>query len=176
MIVIFLADGFEEIEAVVPWDIIRRAGGEVKFAGETEFVTGSLGLKIFVDIRIEDIDTTDLQAIILPGGMPGTKNLDDDKKVHEIINYCAKNGILICAICAAPIIIGKMGLLQNKNACCYPGCEKYLLGAKISKENVCSDGNFITARGPGAAFEFGFEIVKKFKETEIKRIKKEIQI
>ncbi len=117
-------------------------------------------------MRMKEILTENLEAIILPGGMPGATNLDKNGKVHEIINLCINKKILICAICAAPMIIGKAGILNRKKACCYPGFEKYLDGAEIAQDSVCVDGNIITARGPGAAFDFAFAIVEKLKGYE----------
>ena len=100
-----------------------------------------------------------LEAIILPGGMPGTLNLEKDAAVQKIIDFSYQNGILICAICAAPSILGHKGLLKGKTATCYSGFEKDLMGADTLQTPVVRDGNFITANGPGAAFKFGFEIV-----------------
>lgn len=99
--------------------------------------------------------------------MPGTTNLERNKKVIEIINYCNENNLLIGAICAAPSIIGKLGLLKNKTACCYPGFEKYLIGVKISENSISKDKNIITSKGPGTAFDFGFAVLEYLKGKEI---------
>ena len=171
MIAIFLANGFEEIEAIVPRDLLKRANLDVKMVGVQAKTPESFsGLKINVDLEIDNINENQLKAIILPGGMPGTTNLDKNLKLKEIIKHCFDNEILICAICAAPLIIGKMGLLNGKTACCYPSFEENLKGAKISDESVCVDGKIITAKGPGSAFEFSFAII------EALRCKKEARI
>lgn len=161
MIYTFLAEGFEESEAIIPTDILRRAGFTVKTVGVGgKTVTGSHGIPIVCDITAENADTDSLEAIILPGGMPGTHNLEKDASVQKIIDFSYQNGILICAICAAPSILGHKGLLKGKTATCYSGFEKDLTGADTLQTAVVKDGNFITANGPGAAFKFGFEIVK----------------
>ena len=161
MIYVFLADGFEDMEAMVPYDILKRAKFEVKTVGVTgKSVRSGAGILMETDVAIEEIQTKDLKAIVLPGGMPGTTNLNNCKKVHDIINFCTQNNILIGAICAAPMILGKMGLLKNKRVCAFPGTEEHLEGAVISQDYVCKDGNIITARGPGAAAEFSFALVE----------------
>lgn len=160
MIYTFLAEGFEESEAIIPTDILRRAGLSVKTVGVgKKTVTGSHGIPIVCDITAENANTDMLEAIILPGGMPGTLNLEKDLYVQRIIDFAAQNEILICAICAAPSILGHKGLLNGKTATCYSGFEKDLTGACTLQTAVVKDGNFITANGPGAAFKFGFEIV-----------------
>lgn len=167
MIYIFLADGFEECEALAPIDILRRENIEIKTVGVgVETVTGSHGIPIVCDLKTSEITTDDLDGIILPGGMPGTLNLQKDKTVNQYIDFCAQNGKLICAICAAPLILGNKNLLQNKNATCYPGFEKELIGANIFKKCVVKDGNIITACGAGAAFDFGFEILSYLKDQK----------
>ena len=169
MIYIFLADGFEEVEAITPRDILKRAAVPVQTVGlnQTNTVSSASGLKIQPDTQIESINFDNLEGIILPGGMPGTTNLERNKKVIEIINYCNENNLLIGAICAAPSIIGKLGLLKNKTACCYPGFEKYLIGAKISENSISKDKNIITSKGPGTAFDFGFAVLEYLKGKEI---------
>lgn len=160
MIYTFLAEGFEESEVIIPTDILRRAGLSVKTVGVGgKTVTGSHGIPIVCDITAEETNTDMLEAIILPGGMPGTVNLEKDLYVQKIIDFAAQNEILICAICAAPSILGHKGLLSGKTATCYSGFEKDLTGAYTIQTAVVRDGNFITANGPGAAFKFGFEIV-----------------
>jgi len=168
MIYVFLGDGFEEIEAIAPVDILRRGGVEVKTVSITDnkCVRGSHDIFINADLTISEIELNEINAIILPGGMPGTLNLENSEVVSEIIDYCYNNGLLICAICAAPSILGHKGILNGKNAVCYPGFEKDLLGAEVKNTLVCHDGNFVTGRGPGAAIPFGIEILKCFKGEE----------
>ena len=169
MVYIFLADGFEEVEAITPRDILKRAGISVQTVGlnQRDTTISTSGLKIQPDIQIENINLKNLEGIILPGGMPGTTNLGQNRKVIEIINYCNENDLLIGAICAAPSILGKLGLLKNKSACCYPGFEKYLTGAKIEESSVSKNKNIITSKGPGTVFDFGFAILEYLKGKEI---------
>ena len=169
MIYIFLADGFEEVEAITPRDILKRANVSVQTVGlnQAGTVSSTSGIKIIPDTQIENINFNDIEGIILPGGMPGTTNLEQNKKVIEIINYCNEKNLLIGAICAAPSILGKLELLKNKTACCYPGFEKYLTGAKISESNVSTDKNIITSKGPGTAFYFGFAVLEYLKGKDV---------
>ncbi|MBQ8579036.1 MAG: DJ-1/PfpI family protein [Clostridia bacterium] len=161
MVYMFLADGFEEVEALCPLDLLRRAGAEVKTVGITgKIVTGSHNISVTADIAAEDVVLDrNLEMIILPGGMPGTTNLDASGTVHEAIRYAAERGITIGAICAAPMILGKLGYLSGRSAICYPGFEKYLVGANISAKSVVTDENFITAKGMGVALPFGLTLV-----------------
>ena len=164
MIYVFLADGFEECEALIPVDILLRAGFNVKTVGVTgKNVKGSHGIEIVTDITADEATTDNLECIILPGGMPGTLNLEKSKTVGEFIDYSVNNDILISAICAAPSILGHKGLLVNKKATCYDGFEKELTGAECTQNAVETDGNIITACGVGAAFEFGFAVLSKLK-------------
>ena len=160
MIYLFLADGFEEVEALFPLDILRRAGADVKTVSVTghEYVTGSHGITVKADITDEKFDENNITAVILPGGMPGTTSLDASKTVHRALEKASEDGKIIGAICAAPSVLGKAGLLKGKEAICYPGFEKYLSGAKISDKKVVRDGNIITAAGAGVAREFGFAL------------------
>ena len=157
MVYVFLAEGFEEIEALAPVDILRRGEIEVKTVGVgSKNITGSHGITVTCDLTEEDIKLEDIQAVILPGGMPGTVNLQKSGAVGSAIEYAYKNGKIIGAICAAPSVIGRKGILNGKNATCFPGFEQYLTGAQILDLPVVRDGNIITAIGAGAALEFGF--------------------
>lgn len=167
MVYLFLANGFEECEALVPLDILRRANIEIKTVGiGSNIITGSHGISINCDTLNKDLSFDKLEGIILPGGLPGATNLEADKTVQSFIDYCADNGLLISAICAAPQILGHKGLLNGKNAVCFPGFEKELKGANIIDQKVVKDGNIITAWGAGAAFEFGFKILEQLTNTE----------
>ncbi|MBR3792073.1 MAG: DJ-1/PfpI family protein [Clostridia bacterium] len=167
MIYALLVDGFEEIEAIEPIDIIRRAGLNVLTVGVNgEMVKGAHDIMIKADILIEDVNKEDMELLILPGGAGHTK-LDEDKSVHELIDYADKEGIYIAAICASPSIIRKKGLLKGKKATCFPGFEEYLVGAEVISDSVVTDGKIITARGAGAAADFGFEIVRLLKNKEV---------
>ena len=169
MIYMFLANGFEEIEALLPLDLMRRAGIEVNTVavGGKMPIYGAHEIRISPDIYEAAFDHTNkkIDCIILPGGMPGTTNLDESPVVQRAIDRALKDDALICAICAAPMILGKRGLLKGKKATCFPGFEKYLEGAEIGGR-VVRDGNIITAIGMGAAMEFGLEIVAALKGRE----------
>ena len=177
MVYVFLADGFEIIEALAPVDMLTRAGIEVKTVGVTgELVASSCGVSVAADMIIDDFDFYDVEAIVLPGGMPGTLNLEANPTVQQTIDNAVNIGVPVCAICAAPSILGNKGLLENKEATCFPGFEEKLTGAELSDEYVVTDGNFITARGAGVCIDFGLEIVKKLRgEETAEQIRKSIQ-
>ena len=164
MFYIFLADGFEEIEALCPYDLILRAGIPVKTVSvnETTLVTGTHGIKLHADITLSEMEE-DFDGIMLPGGLPGADNLNACKKVQECLVKANAEGKLITAICAAPYVLGQAGLLGGKRATCFPGFEQKLDGAVCCTDKVVTDSNIITAKGMGAAFEFGIEIIKYFK-------------
>lgn len=165
MIYMFLAEGFEEVEALAPLDIIRRAGLEIKTVGVgSKTVIGSHGIPVTADITVDEFSDAAPDMVILPGGMPGTKNLDANETVHKAIADAVKNGAYLCAICAAPMILGKLGLLVGKKATCFPGFEEYLAGAIVTGQKVAVDGRIITAKGMGAAVEFGLAIVAALKD------------
>lgn len=178
MIYLFLAEGFEETEALTTLDMLRRAELDVLTVGVgAKVVTGSHKIPVVADVMdIEITPDESLSCVILPGGMPGTLNLEKSSTVQRFIDFAAENNKLICAICAAPSILGHKGLLKGKNAICYDGFEAQLEGAIISDKPVCRDGNFITAAGAGVSVEFGLEIVKELcSEAEAKRIKDSIK-
>lgn len=168
MLYMFFADGFEEVEAVATLDVIRRAGIAAESVGiGSKTVTGAHGIALICDKAENEIDISQTDGVILPGGMPGTTNLLNSKTVNDCIDYCVKNSLWICAICAAPMILGRKGLLDGKKAVCFPGFESELKGAFIPDDFVCRDGNIITAKGMGSAVNFGLEIVSAIcgKET-----------
>ena len=166
MIYMFLANGFEEVEALAPLDMLRRAEIEIKTVGiGAKTVVGAHNIPIVADITDSEFsDYESIDMIILPGGMPGTLNLDQSDTVHKAIRAAINSNAYIGAICAAPMILGKMGLLNGKKAVCYPGFEEYLKGAEISDQKVVSDGKIITAKGMGAAVEFGLLLVEAIKD------------
>lgn len=171
MVYVFLADGFEEAEALVPVDILRRGGVEVKTVGVTgKSVTGSHGITVLADIEKTQVEKQNLEAIVLPGGLPGATNLEKDEVVGKYIDYAASKGLIIGAICAAPAILGHKGLLKDKNAICFSGFEKELLGAKIIDLPAVRDQNIITSKGAGAAFEFGFLLLTAITGDEEKSL------
>lgn len=160
MIYMFLANGFEEVEALCPLDLIRRAGLEIKTVGVGgRSITGSHGITVEADMTEEEMNDANPTAVILPGGMPGTTNLDASATVHSALDDAKNCGALVAAICAAPMILGKRGDLEGKQAICYPGFEKYLEGATVSQAKVVVDGKTITAAGMGVALDFGLALV-----------------
>ena len=196
MIYMFLAPGFEEVEALAPLDLLRRAGLEVTtvavrsaehaamltdylnigtcatnlWSNDTLAITGAHGITVMADITegaftkylFEDFAP---EAVILPGGMPGTTNLDASPVVEAALELAAAKGAYLCAICAAPLVLGKRGYLIGKHATCFPGFEEYLTGATVGGK-VIRDGNIITAAGMGVAQEFGFEIISALVSPE----------
>ena len=164
MIYVFLATGFEDIEAIAPVDIMRRAGLEVQTVSITgeEIVTSAHGVGIASDLLLSDVDFSSAEMLVLPGGLPGSTNLDACKPLTEAIKRHFESGGPIAAICAAPLVYGHLGLLQGRRATCYPGVERELKGATYTAAIVERDGNIITGKGPAAAFEFGYTIVDFF--------------
>lgn len=168
-VAIFLADGFEEIEGLTVVDLLRRANIGIDMISITgsEKVCGSHNIEIKADLLIEAANLSEYDMIVLPGGMPGTKNLAKHEGVKAAILSFKEAGKKLAAICAAPTVYGEMGLLKDKTACCYGGMEDGLKGANVSFDNVCVDGQFITSRGMGTAIEFGLKIVETFEGKEV---------
>ena len=165
----FLADGFEEVEALCPLDILRRAGLEVTTVGigGKDVIRGAHGVIVHADLPDIMYRDSDPDMLILPGGMPGSKNLDESRIVDSALRAASRKGAYLAAICAAPMVLGKRGYLEGKRAVCFPGFEEYLTGATIAEENaVVRDGNIVTAKGMGAAFDFGLELVRALKDNE----------
>lgn len=174
MVYVMFADGFEETEAIEPIDILKRGGVDVVTVGvKDKTVTGSHGITIITDIGIEEVDPEKMELLMLPGGV-GHEILDASNEVHGLINYAVANGLYIAAICAAPSILGKKMLLEGKKATCFPGYEKYLYGADVVSDKAVVDGKFITAKGAGAAADFGFEMLTVLKNRETAEKVKEI--
>ena len=162
MIYVFLANGFEEVEAFTPIDYLRRCEElEVKTVGVTgKMVTGAHGITTIADITLYDIEPEKTEMIVLPGGMPGTINLEKSEQLQTIIEHCMNNNIYIAAICAAPSILGHKGYLKDYNAVCYEGFEEELYGANIKDEAVVMDKNIITAKGAGVSNQFSFKLIE----------------
>jgi len=163
-LLLFLAPGFEEIEAVTTIDVLRRAGlnvASVSITGDLK-VVGAHDIAIEADCLYPEIDFSNAEMLILPGGMPGTKNLNVHEGLKTALSNFARAGKPIAAICAAPMILGQLGILDGKEAACYPGNEVYLKGATLSEYMVVQDGSIITASGPGVAAEFALQIVTFF--------------
>ncbi len=178
MVYVFFADGFEESEALTPVDIMRRGGVEVKTVGVTgRVITSSHKIPVITDMVIDDIkDYSEIDAVVLPGGIPGTLNLEKNSKVIDIIKYCGKNNVLIGAICAAPSILGHLGLLVGKKATSFPSFQQSLNGAILDEEYVSQDGMIVTARGMGVSTEFGLKLLEILRGATVsKNIKESIQ-
>ena len=167
MIYMFLAEGFEEVEALSPLDILRRGGVDVKTVGiGGREIRGSHGIPVVCDLADSEYDASGFSGVILPGGMPGTNGLDASAAVDSAVRRAASEYLPLCAICAAPSVLGKRGLLAGKHAVCFPGFEKYLTGATVTRARVERDGNIVTAVGMGAAVEFGLCILSLIKGEE----------
>lgn len=175
-VILFFADGTEEVEALTAVDILRRAGAEVTVAGLGGVErTGAHGITVKTDVAAEELCGSEaFDMVVLPGGMPGTTNLGASEKVRHFIIRAINEDKFIGAICAAPTILGGMGLLKNRSATCYPGMESGLGGALYTGGDVCRDGKIITGAGVGAAVEFslaltealfGFETAGKIRKS-----------
>jgi len=167
-IAVHLADGFEEIEAVTIIDVLRRADIDVSVVsvtGKLE-VTGAHQLKVIADLLFEEVNYDEISMIVLPGGMPGATNLDAHLGLTEQITKFNAANKSLAAICAAPLVLGNLGVLEGKKAVCYPGFERYLKGAEVIAIPVVESGNVITGRGVGAALEFALKIVDKVVSPE----------
>ncbi len=167
-VLIFMAEGHEEIEALTVVDLLRRAGIEIEMVSITgnKKVPGSHGITTYCDKLIETCNFDNADMLVLPGGMPGTLNLELCEILMDQVHgfNASKKGL--AAICAAPTVFGKAGILEGKKATCYPGMEKDLIGANVSTDEVCHDGHIITSRGLGTAIPFALEIVKTFQGEE----------
>ncbi|MBQ4109133.1 MAG: DJ-1/PfpI family protein [Clostridia bacterium] len=170
MVYIFLADGFEEIEALCVLDFLRRAGVETKTVGISgKTATGSHKIPVICDIEASSLTgNEDIDMIILPGGLPGANNLDESPLVNKFIEKVVSQDKFIAAICAAPFILGKRGILSGKRACCYPGFEKELIGANVSYDGCVRDGKIITARAMGKSHDFALEIIEALCGREVR--------
>lgn len=166
---IFLANGHEEIEALTVVDMLRRASIDIETVSITGTlnVEGSHGIKLLADKVFEDINVDEADMLVLPGGMPGTLNLEAYSPLMKAVDKFNGQGKYISAICAAPTVFGRRGLLNNKNACCYPDMEGDLKGAMVSYENVVLDGNILTSRGMGTAIDFALAIIEIFQGKNV---------
>ncbi len=165
-IFVFLADGFEEIEALATVDILRRAGLDVVTVAlaENRKATGAHGVPVEADEALRSVASLGAEAamLVMPGGLPGSTNLSDNAVLRQMIADADAAGVPLAAICAAPLVYGRMGLLEGVKCTCYSGFEPELKGADVEQVPVVVDGRFTTAWGPGAAFDFAFAIVERF--------------
>ena len=165
---VFFGTGYEEIEALTVVDLLRRAGVETDTVSvmDEKTVTGSHKIPVVMDKMLDEINFEEVDMIVLPGGMPGTRNLEACEKLMEQVDAFVKAGKPVCAICAAPSILGHRGHLEGKKAIAFPGFEEQLTGAQVVYEPVVVDGTIITSRGMGCAIDFGLAIVEYFKGKE----------
>lgn len=169
MVFVFLAEGFEEIEAISTIDILRRCGVTVQTVSitDTKTVCGSHGISVIADALLKEIDPSVGKAFVLPGGLPGSDNLQNCKPLEEILKTESRNGKIVAAICAAPKVLGAFDILEGRLATCYPGFEEELTGAELVPDRAVLDGNIITSRGAGTASDFAFLIAKSLgKDTD----------
>jgi 4-methyl-5(b-hydroxyethyl)-thiazole monophosphate biosynthesis len=161
---VFLATGFEEIETVTAVDILRRAGVDVTVAGLTPNVTeGKHGMKVTPDASIDDVHVEDFDAVVVPGGNPGYKNLRKDPRVIDIVKKAFNSNKIVAAICAGPTVLSDAGILEGKACTIYPGMDQELVagGGKPKHDIVVVDGNIITSRGPATALPFALKLAEK---------------
>lgn len=161
-VILPLADGFEEVEAITVIDVLRRAGVEVMTVSVTGnlYVTGSHHITVKADSLFQSSGYPEAGMIVLPGGMPGAANLDCHEGLKYLLGEFNRQGKYLAAICAAPMVLGNMKLLENKRATCYPGFEKYLEGARLSDDGVVHDHNIITGKGAGFAMPFSLKLAE----------------
>lgn len=155
-----MSNGYEEVEALIPVDVLRRAGVDIQMVSVTGdiMVVSAHGVSIKADALIDDIDISDADLLMIPGGLPGAENLCNHPQVRELITKQYEAGRLVSAICAGPMIFGSLGISKGKRCTCYPGFEEHLVGAQYTEELVTVDGNVITGEGPAAAFPYAYTI------------------
>ncbi|MDO4159625.1 MAG: DJ-1/PfpI family protein [Prevotellaceae bacterium] len=167
----FLGTGFEDIEALIPLDIMRRGGVDFKLVSITgnKVVESSHGVKIEADLLFEEADLSDADLLMLPGGLPGADNLNAHEGLKKALVEQNEKGKLIGAICAAPLVLGGLGLVKGKRATCYPGFEKFLTGAEYTQELFTVDGNIITGEGPAATLPYAYKLLSILTNEETSR-------
>ncbi|MBR4565368.1 MAG: DJ-1/PfpI family protein [Prevotella sp.] len=168
---VFLANGFEDVEALIPVDVLRRGGVEVvtvSIVDDSQVVETAHNVQIVADAMFDDCDFSDADLLFLPGGMPGATNLYEHEGVRQTVLTQAKAGKKVAAICAAPaVVLAQLGVLDGKSATCYPGFEKLLTKATYTADLVTVDGNVTTAEGPAAAFPFAYELLAQLVSREV---------
>ena len=160
MVYILLAEGFEEMEALVPADLLRRAGAEVALVGlDAPVITGSHRISVSTDLRLEDVSLRSSDMLVLPGGLGGVMSMKASPSATDLIRNAHHTGCWLAAICAAPTRLGHLGILKGRKAVCYPGMEGQLTGAIPTSAEVVVDGRLITSRAAGTSYEFGFALI-----------------
>lgn len=160
--VMLFAEGYEEVEALMTVDLLKRGGVGVTMASITDerMVRGSHDIRVAMDATLEEVDLGGMDAILIPGGLQGTQNLGKDAATCQALKNMSSAGKVVGAICAAPSVLGACGILQGKRATCYPGFEEKLEGAEFVDEMAVADGNVVTSRGLGTSMEFGFKLLE----------------
>lgn len=167
MVYMILGTGFEDMEAVVPVDILRRGGVKVQFAGIGGLeVCGSNGVTVRADVTVEDMDLEQMEMIVLPGGMGGVHSILGCPAALDAVRYAWDHDRYVAAICAAPTILARLGITEGKRAVCYPGLEPDMGGARMQDANAVRDGRLVTGRAPGAAVEFGLKLLETMRDAE----------
>lgn len=167
-VAVYFATGYEEVEALAVVDVLRRGGVDVSMVGVTgKSVASARQISINMDQTIEEVDHSQIDMMVLPGGLPGVDNLKANETVVQNLKAFKKEGKWLAAICAAPSILGELGLLEGEKATCYPGFEDKLLGAQVVNERTVISGKVITGKGAGTALEFGLAILSVIKEKEL---------
>lgn len=168
MVYLLLGEGFEESEAIVPVDLLRRAGVEVRLAAlKGKTVQSAHGVTVMADCQLKDVDENHLDMLILPGGLGGVDAILGDQSALGLIQRSGDRGAYIAAICAAPTILAHLGMLDRRGAVCYPGMEDQMLSAVVHKgQAVVADGHLITGEAAGSAFEFGLKLVEALKGAQ----------
>ncbi len=167
MVYIILGAGFEEVEAIAPWDILRRGGVEVQYAGIGGLeMTGGHGMTVKADITVEEMDWAAMEMIVLPGGMGGVHSILACPTAMEAIAHAWEQGRFVTAICAAPTVLAKIGITDGKRAVCYPGLEDQMGAASMEDTPAVRDGRLVTGQGPGAALDFGYLLLETLKGAE----------
>lgn len=171
----FLADGFEDIEALGPVDVLRRGGVEVVTVslGDTLVVTSAHGVEVKADVLFGDVDFENAVLLLIPGGMPGAQNIDNHEGVRRALAAQHAEGRLIGAICAGPMVLGHLGILEGKRATCYPGFEKELMGATYTAAPFTVDGNIVTGKGPGATLAYAYALLEQLRGERVARTVRE---
>jgi len=167
MVYILLGTGFEEMEAVAPGDILRRGGVEVRYAGiGGDVIRGGNGVAVAADCRVEDADGAGAELVVVPGGMGGVQSILGSEAALNVLRRAWDAGKMVAAICAGPLVLTKLGILDGKNATCYPGLEGRMSGIMTQKTSTVADGRLITGRGPGAAMDFGLRLLEALRGRE----------
>ena len=168
MVYILLGTGFEEIEALAPCDILRRGGVQVALVGVNgPEITGGHGITVRADLTVEQLDRTQLEMIVLPGGLGGVQAMGESPAAMEAVSWAYEHDKWVAAICAAPTLLPRLGISQGKRCVCYPGMEDQVEGAEMVKANAVRDGRLLTGRGPGAALDFGFMLLEALRGSDV---------